>query len=327
QGPDSRVDLHIGEGEGDGVAEEHRGRGPAPCRRSGSASQPSQYRHDHRGCAQPDRGEACRIDPPTSERQPGQKRIAREADHRHRSQHREMGACPAQARGPANGHLGLPPTPRVERRKLYRNCEDRNSIGLSEAYSFEGAGISEAWLAPTHKEATMRSISRRGPARSAVPWSGLLVVGVILAASSAAAAPRLEPSTQAFVNGLSGPPLYTLTPDAARAVLTDVQKSVTVPLAKVSSQDRVLKVGPLGKTSIRVLRPAGAKGTLPVIVYMHGGGWILGDKATHDRLVRELAVGTNAVLVFVDYDRSPEAHFPVAIEEGYAVLKYVAEHG
>src|SRR5262249_52242713 len=87
------------------------------------------------------------------------------------------------------------------------------------------------------------------------------------------------------------------------------------------------KVGPLGKTSIRVLRPARAKGTLPVIVYMHGGGWILGDKATHDRLVRELAVGTNAVLVFVDYDRSPEAHFPVAIEEGYAVLKYVAEHG
>jgi acetyl esterase len=58
---------------------------------------------------------------------------------------------------------------------------------------------------------------------------------------------------------------------------------------------------------------------------MHGGGWVLGDTQTHDRLVRELAVGANAVLIFVDYDRSPESRFPVAIEEGYAVAKYVAE--
>ncbi|MGH8521804.1 MAG: alpha/beta hydrolase, partial [Gammaproteobacteria bacterium] len=141
------------------------------------------------------------------------------------------------------------------------------------------------------------------------------------------AAQQLDPSTQAFVDGLQGsPPIYTLAPDAARAVLSGAQKSVKVTLLEVSSQDRVLNVGPKGRTNIRMLRPAGAQGTLPIVVYVHGGGWVLGDKETHDRLVRELAVGANAVIVFVDYDRSPESRYPVAIEQSYAVTKYVEQH-
>ena len=153
-----------------------------------------------------------------------------------------------------------------------------------------------------------------------------------LAATAAmAAAPfpaeNLDPATRVFVDGLAGsPPIYTLTPDAARAVLSGAQKSVTVALPEVSSKDQVLMVGPDGRTNIRVVRPAGATGTLPVIVYIHGGGWVLGDKETHDRLIRELAVGANAVVVFVDYDRSPESRYPTAIEQSYAVTKYVAEH-
>lgn len=65
---------------------------------------------------------------------------------------------------------------------------------------------------------------------------------------------------------------------------------------------------------------------MPVIVYFHGAGWVLGDTTTHDRLVRQLAIGAHAAVIFVDYDRSPEVHYPVAIEEDYAVTKYVAEH-
>ncbi|HET7410125.1 MAG TPA: alpha/beta hydrolase fold domain-containing protein, partial [Paracoccaceae bacterium] len=137
----------------------------------------------------------------------------------------------------------------------------------------------------------------------------------------------LDPVTRAFIDGLAGsPPIYTLSPDAARALLSGAQKSVEVPLPEVSGEDRVLMVGPEGRTSIRVVRPAGATGTLPVIVYIHGGGWVIGDKETHDRLVRELAVGANAVVVFVDYDRSPERRFPTAIEQSYAVTVHVAEH-
>jgi len=138
---------------------------------------------------------------------------------------------------------------------------------------------------------------------------------------------QLEPVTRAFVDSLSGAaPLYTLSPAAARDVLTGAQKSVSVTLAAARSEDRVLNVGPKARTNVRIYRPENATGALPAVIYIHGGGWVLGDRETHDRLVRELTVGANAVIVFVDYDRSPESHYPVAVEESYAVLKYVAEH-
>jgi acetyl esterase len=60
---------------------------------------------------------------------------------------------------------------------------------------------------------------------------------------------------------------------------------------------------------------------------MHGGGWILGNAATHDRLVRELAVGAGAALAFVEYPNSPEAHYPVAIEQGYATAQWITRNG
>jgi acetyl esterase len=150
-----------------------------------------------------------------------------------------------------------------------------------------------------------------------------------MAAPSAtpSAAGHLEPTTQAFIDSLAtAKPIYTLSPEAARAVLAGAQKSVSVSLAPASVEDRVLDVGPKGRTNIRLYRPATARGALPVVVYMHGGGWVLGDRETHDRLIRELSVGANTAVVFVDYDRSPESRYPVAVEEGYAVLKYVAEH-
>ena len=138
---------------------------------------------------------------------------------------------------------------------------------------------------------------------------------------------QLEPKTQAFIDSLAGAtPIYTLSPEVARDVLAGAQKSASVTLAPTRSEDRTLNVGPKGRTDIRIYRPQSAKGPLPVVIYTHGGGWVLGDRETHDRLVRELTVGANAVVVFVDYDRSPESRYPVAVEESYAVLEYVADH-
>ena len=144
-----------------------------------------------------------------------------------------------------------------------------------------------------------------------------------------AAAPVLEPTTQKFMDALAaagGPPIYTLSPDAARDVLAGAQAQ---PVAKLPAaiEDTTFPVGPTGSVRIRLVRPQGASGTLPVVMHFHGGGWILGDKETHDRMTREIAVGANAAVVFVDYDRSPEARYPVAIEQAYAATKYVAEHG
>ena len=84
---------------------------------------------------------------------------------------------------------------------------------------------------------------------------------------------------------------------------------------------------PVGDAQVRIIKPVGIQGPLPVIVYMHGGGWILGNAATHDRLVRELAVGAHSALLFVEYPNSPEAHYPVAIEQGYATAQWAVREG
>jgi len=112
----------------------------------------------------------------------------------------------------------------------------------------------------------------------------------------------------------------------ARAALSKTQGAAIAKLP-VDIEDRTILVGPRGNTAIRIIRPHGSTARLPVVIYFHGGGWAIGDKETHDRLVREIAVGTQAVVVFVDYTRSPEARWPVAVEEGYAVTKWVFESG
>ncbi len=139
--------------------------------------------------------------------------------------------------------------------------------------------------------------------------------------------PVLEPVVKTFLDGLAGgKPIQTLSVPDARDVLSGVQKAASGTLADVQIKDVTLPLGPTGSTNIRVVRPSDATGALPAIIYMHGGGWVLGDRDTHDRLIRELAIGAHAALVFVDYERSPEARFPVAIEQGYAVAKHVADN-
>jgi acetyl esterase len=102
----------------------------------------------------------------------------------------------------------------------------------------------------------------------------------------------------------------------------------SIPVGKPSAkiEDITFPVGPTGSVPVRIVRPAGTADVLPAVIYIHGGGWILGDRNTHDRLVREIAVGTGAAVVFVDYDRSPEARYPVAIEQAYAATRYVVDH-
>jgi acetyl esterase len=136
----------------------------------------------------------------------------------------------------------------------------------------------------------------------------------------------LEPASQAFVEATANPPfLFELTPDEARKVLDDVQAA---PIAKLPVDERWITVpADVGDVRVRIVRPVGAEGTLPVILYMHGGGWVLGNAGTHDRLVRELAVGTGAAVAFVEYDRSPEARYPVAIEQGYATARWIVRDG
>jgi acetyl esterase/lipase len=136
----------------------------------------------------------------------------------------------------------------------------------------------------------------------------------------------LEPAAQAFADATSQPPfLYELGPDGARKVLDDVQAA---PIAKPDVDEAWFTVpAEVGDVQVRIVKPVGTTTTLPVVLYVHGGGWILGNAGTHDRLVRELAVGTNAAIAFVEYDRSPEAQYPVAIEQAYATARWIVAEG
>ncbi|AUZ45571.1 alpha/beta hydrolase [Pseudomonas orientalis] len=144
-----------------------------------------------------------------------------------------------------------------------------------------------------------------------------------------AASGDVEHSTQGFLDALNagtGKPMEQLTPQQARAVLTGAQAGVKLSLPRADVSQKTIQVDgqPLDLT---IVRPAGVKGTLPVFMFFHGGGWVLGDYPTHERLVRDLVVGSGAVAVFVNYTPSPEAHYPVAINQAYGATKWVAEHG
>lgn len=136
----------------------------------------------------------------------------------------------------------------------------------------------------------------------------------------------LEPAAQQVADAFAKPPfLYEMAPADARKVLEDAQSA---PVSKLPVDEEWITVpSPAGDVRVRIIKPHGAAGMLPVIVYMHGGGWILGNAGTHDRLVREIAVGARAALAFVEYPNSPEARYPTAIEQGYAAAQWITRNG
>ncbi|MFY1691463.1 alpha/beta hydrolase [Plantactinospora sp. WMMB782] len=134
----------------------------------------------------------------------------------------------------------------------------------------------------------------------------------------------LEPAARQFVEATAIPPyLHQLGPERGRRMFAELQSgNVVRPDAEL--EDRTVPVGPAGALPVRIVRPAGAIGRLPVILYLHGAGWVFGNCHTHDRLIRELAVGTGAAVVFPHYSLSPEARYPLAVEECYGVLCWLA---
>jgi acetyl esterase/lipase len=142
------------------------------------------------------------------------------------------------------------------------------------------------------------------------------------------AAVTLEPDAQAFADAVSKPPFLTeLGPEKGREVLDQVQTEAHAARPDVTIEDLTISGGPSGQVQVRLLKPAHLSGVLPVILYTHGAGWVFGDPTTHDRLVRELAVGASAAVVFPHYVRSPEARFPQANEESFAAAEWIVSDG
>jgi acetyl esterase len=139
--------------------------------------------------------------------------------------------------------------------------------------------------------------------------------------------PVLEEAAQAFADATAKPPyLFDLSVEDGRRTVDSTQDG-DFPDPAATRQDLTVPGGPTGEVSITVYRPAGAVGTLPVVLYTHGAGWVFGDAHTHDRLVRELTTRAEAATVFVSYSLSPEARYPVALEQIYTVLEWIAADG
>ena len=155
------------------------------------------------------------------------------------------------------------------------------------------------------------------------------VLAVAIGNAFAAGSPGVEHNTQAFLQALEtggGKPLETLSPQDARAVLVGAQASVKVDLSGVSVSEKTIQAG--GQSiPLTIVRPEGVQGELPVFMFFHGGGWVLGDYPTHARLIRDLVVNSGAVAVYVGYTPSPEAQYPTAIDQAYAATRWVGEHG
>jgi len=120
------------------------------------------------------------------------------------------------------------------------------------------------------------------------------------------------------------PRIYEVEPAQGRDILNQVQDSPVTKL-NVDIEDTQMSTGKWGNINVRFIRPAGNNTVLPVIYYIHGAGWVFGNAHTHDKLVRELAVRTNSIVVFPEYTLSPEAKYPTAIEQNYSVLQQLPD--
>lgn len=141
--------------------------------------------------------------------------------------------------------------------------------------------------------------------------------------------PNIETRTKAFLTALNtggGKPMETMTPAEARAVLEGAQTSVPVDISGIDVEEKTIEQDGIS-VKIFIVKPSSATGTLPVFMFFHGGGWVLGDFPTHKRFVRDLVIYSGLACVFVEYSRSPEAKYPVALNECYAATKWVAANG
>ncbi|MFI1992272.1 alpha/beta hydrolase [Actinoplanes sp. NPDC020271] len=140
--------------------------------------------------------------------------------------------------------------------------------------------------------------------------------------------PVLEPAAEQFARDTAHP--FDGDPERLRKSLEAAQTRDGVPLPDGAIEELTITGGPSGPIRIRIVRPLAPthnQDQIPAILYAHGGGWVAGDAITHERLTRELAVQSHAAVLVVEYSRAPEAHYPIAVEEIYATLEWVAVHG
>lgn len=127
------------------------------------------------------------------------------------------------------------------------------------------------------------------------------------------------------IDRLGGKPIYELTPEQARQALLVLQKNVAEN-PDVQTDEYQAPLANDKKMTFYIIKPKNADQPLPIVFYIHGGGWVMGGIKTHRRLVEELALRANVAIVFPEYELSPEAQYPQITEDLFMVLRYIAEN-
>lgn len=128
-----------------------------------------------------------------------------------------------------------------------------------------------------------------------------------------------------LIRDVGRPPLHTLSPAEARAASAASRAVLQPDPQEVAEVAELACPGPAGAVPLRRYRGLGApaEGPLPCLLYLHGGGWVIGDLESHDQLCRALANHLGAEVIAVDYRLAPEAVFPAAVDDAAAALRFV----
>src|SRR5262245_12773770 len=162
-----------------------------------------------------------------------------------------------------------------------------------------------------------------------VALGGLFVMTQLAAATApdAATDPRIDPKVREFLVELNkdSSPFWELPQPKPQDTLTGLQNQTPVDMSGVTTVERTITQD--GRTvKIYIMKPAHVSGKPGVLFFIHGGVWLVGNFANHQRLLRDLVVGSGQVGVFVEYTPLPQAKFPTQLEESYAALKWTAAH-
>ncbi len=166
-----------------------------------------------------------------------------------------------------------------------------------------------------------------------IPKLAAIIVGASFMSQIAAAAPnpstdpRIDPQVRAFLTELNkdSTPIWKLPQPQPQDIITGLQNKTPVDMSQVTTVEKTITQD--GKTvKIYIMTPEHPANKPGVLYFVHGGVWIVGNFQNHQRLLRDLVVGSGQIGVFVEYTPLPTAKFPTQLEESYAVLKWIAEH-
>ncbi|MBB3441037.1 MULTISPECIES: alpha/beta hydrolase [unclassified Rhizobium] len=147
------------------------------------------------------------------------------------------------------------------------------------------------------------------------------------AAPDAATDPRIDPQVRAFLAEINKDPspFWELPQPKPQEILTGLQNMTPVDMSGVTTTEQTITQD--GQSvKIYIMKPEHITGKPGVLLFIHGGVWIVGNYENHQRLLRDLVVGSGQVGVFVEYTSLPEARFPTQLDQSYAALKWVAAH-